>query len=72
MKKLIIVLKILGYIFVAYSVMQWYETSASMAMTVNEVLHSAGLAAAGLKSGFTGLVLLLISEALSLRKCKKD
>ena len=72
MKKLIIILKILGYIFVAYSVMQWYETSASMAMTVNEVLHSSGLAAAGLKSGFMGLVLLLISEALSLRKCKND
>jgi len=72
MKKLILILKILGYIFVAYSVYGWTETYTSETMTGMEVLHSAGLSAAGLKLGCIGLALLLISEALSLRKCKKD
>ena len=52
--------------------MQWHETYASMAITVNEVLHSAGLTSVGLKSGYFGLALLLISEVLSLRKCKNN
>ena len=58
MKKLIIILKILGYICLAYSINLIWDGSYFPWFIVSHIV--------------IGIVLLLISEALSLRKCKKD
>ena len=71
MKNLSKVLKVLGYICVAYSICGWHETFSSQTMTINEVFYNAGLSAKGLKLGYIGLSLLLASEIIGLIKNNK-
>jgi len=67
MKKIKLVLKMLGYTCIAYVL---YEVGSngtlSTNMSINEVLYNAGLSAVRLKIGSIGLTLLLVSEIVSL------
>jgi len=66
MKKVRLVLKMLGYTCIAYALYH-YGSETSENMTGMEVLSNAGLSALRLKMGSIGLTLLLVSDIVNLK-----